>query len=81
MHGPWGIVCASEETSSAVTQSVWEMSALSSWTANGIFMTATVVAGGSAAAMTLFKDVLKLTREAREQIPPPKPKEDTPQNA
>lgn len=34
----------------------------------GIFMTATVVAGGSAAAMTLFSGVLKFKRQAREQI-------------
>jgi len=34
----------------------------------GIFITASIVAGGSAAAMTLFNDVLKFTRSAREEI-------------
>lgn len=34
----------------------------------GIFITAAIVAGGSAAAMTLFNDVLKITRSAREKI-------------
>ncbi len=34
----------------------------------GIFITATIVAGGSAAAMTLFNDVFKLTRSAREKL-------------
>lgn len=34
----------------------------------GIFITATIVAGGSAAAMTLFHDVLKFTRAAREEM-------------
>jgi len=32
----------------------------------GIFITATIVAGGSAAVMTLFHDVLKFTRSARQ---------------
>ena len=34
----------------------------------GIFITATIIAGGSAAAMTLFHDVLKFTRSAREEM-------------
>lgn len=34
----------------------------------GIFITATIVAGGSAAAMVLFNDVLKFTRSARAQM-------------
>ena len=34
----------------------------------GIFITACIVAGGSATAMMLFNDVLKLTRTAREEI-------------
>ena len=34
----------------------------------GIFITATIVAGGSAAAMMLFHDVLKFTRTAREEV-------------
>lgn len=34
----------------------------------GIFITSMIVAGGSAAAMTLFHDVLKITRTARSEI-------------
>lgn len=37
-------------------------------TAVGVFITAAIVAGGSAAAMTLFHDILKFTRSAREEI-------------
>lgn len=34
----------------------------------GTFITATIVAGGSAMAMTVFHDVLKLTRDARQEM-------------
>lgn len=34
----------------------------------GIFITATIVAGGSAGAIVLFQDVLKFTRSARADI-------------
>ncbi len=34
----------------------------------GIFITSCIVAGGSATAMMLFNDVLKLTRSAREEV-------------
>lgn len=37
-------------------------------TAIGVFITATIIAGGSAVAMTLFDDVFKLTRSAREKL-------------
>ncbi len=47
-------------------------------TAIGVFITATIVSGGSAAAMRLFHDVLKLTRAARQQMSPPKPRKNKP---